>query len=183
MLYTIGSLGSLHNAMYLPSSVNTGTIGWCLRVHRACSEGRYTYIIFSNLDNITVLLMIVTYVWKLNDLTESVPRQHTHPTAWGIITLTAYRLVNKIEVWFYKNGLSCYVTVWDINQLLGRAPSYEVNSEICLLAWYVIPYTAESGLSTNQNCIKHVSGLLSINQYTIQVLTIITNHNIWINVV
>ena len=47
----------------------------------------------------------------------------------------------------------------------------------CLLAWYLIP------LSTNQSYIKHVSFLLSINKHTIQVLTIITNHNIWINVV
>ena len=53
-----------------------------------------------------------------------------------------------------------------------------VKFVLLLACLIVIPYIAESSLSTNQNYIKHISGLLSINQYIIQVLTIITNHNI-----
>ena len=60
------------------------------------------------------------------------------------------------------------VTNWGAPE---QTPPYEVNSEICpacLIACLIHHhYMAKSGLSANQNYIKHVSGLLSINQYTI----------------
>ena len=68
---------------------------------------------------------------------------------------------------FIKSGCATELKTLLVNNLLvwGEPYSpYEVNSEICLLSFllvrYIIPYMAETHVSTNQHDIKYVNGPL-----------------------